>query len=633
MLEKVSGSQQNNCENCHKEQATGYCKQCSKFLCKTCVDRHNGWADFSSHKILGVEDVVDTASKLVPLKEQPTMECSSHGKQLEVYCDTCDKLICQLCTTAKAHRNHEYEPLTDVFPRHQQQIVDSLQQVKKKLAAVTTAVQAVETQEGGFLEQLGAVRREIEATVQQLMQLLQKSERQLIRELDQVTDAYVEKISARKKELDIIITQLKSCKEFAEEELRIGSQQEILVMKGQMVERMVAVCSLVKEDDVQPLEETRVRFAKRASVLEACRSLGSVVRYGQFKAAGDKTSFDLCSAAPLSPEQVSCQLSPVADPTLVVRCVVHQATPGSFEIRYSPPTAGLHQLRVQVEGTDILDTPLNVEVVPRRAGQTFTNLSDPAGLAITREGHLIVAEGDKGCVTIIDPINGRKITNFGQHGSGRVQFNDPHGVAVTQDSRIVVADFWNHRLQVLTAEGTFIATVGSKGSRPLQFNYPLDVAVDHNRKVFVSDASNHHVQVLNADFTYSHCFGSKGTQPGEFKYPRGIAIDGDGMVYVADSNNNRVQKFTPEGKLLAVIDSKGEGGGRLNGPCGLCVDDNGILYVTERSSNTVSMFTSRGRFLGYIGNSDGSSFKRPYFIVSDQTGRLYISDDNGVVTY
>ena len=427
MLEKVSGSQQNNCENCRKEQATGYCKQCSKFLCQTCVDRHNGWADFSSHQILGVEDVATTASRLVPLKEQPTMECSSHGKPLEVYCDTCDKLICHLCTTAKAHRNHEYEPLTDAFPRHQQQIVDSLQQVKKKLAAITTAIQAVESQEGGFLEQVGAVRREIEATVQQLMQLLQESERQLMRELDQVTDAYVEKISARKKEADITIAQLKSCKDFAEEELRIGSQQEILVMKGQMVERMAAVCSLVKEDNLRPLEGTRVRFAKSASVLEACRSLGSVVRYGQFKAAGDKTSFDLCSATPLSSEQVSCQLSPVADPTLVVRCVIHQlqVTPGNFEVRYSPPTAGLHQLRVQVGGTDILDTPLNIEVMPRRAGQTFTDLSGPQGLAITREGHLVVAEDGKHCITIIDPTNGRKIRSFGQRGSGQVQFNLP----------------------------------------------------------------------------------------------------------------------------------------------------------------------------------------------------------------
>ena len=558
------------------------------------------------------------------------MECSSHGKPLEVYCDTCDKLICQLCTTAKSHRNHEYEPLTDAFPKHQQQIVDSLEKVKKKLAAITTAVKAVETQEGGFLEQVGAVRREIEATVQQLMQLLQESERQLMRELDQVTDAYIEKISAHKKEADITIPQLKSCKEFAEEELRIGSQQEILVMKGQMVERMAAVCSL---DNLQPLEETRVMFVKSASNLEACRSLGSVVRYGQFKATGDKTSFDLCSAAPLSSEQVSCQLSPVADPTLVVKCVVHQVTPGSFEVGYPPHTAGLHQLRVQVGGTDILDTPLNVEVMPKRAGQTFTDLSKPRGLAITREGHLIVAEFGEHCITIINPTNGRKIRSFGRCRSGKVQFDGPIGMAVTQDGYFVVADNYNHRLQVLTAEGAFIATVGSKGSQPLQFKYPEDVAIDHNGKIFVAEYGNNRVQVLNADLTYSHCFGSKGNQPGEFDRPCTITIDADGMVYVADYGNNRVQKFTPEGELLAIIDSKGEGVGRLNCPSGLCVDGSGILYVTERGSNTVSMFTSEGRFLGYIGDSDGSSFKHPWFIISDQTGRLYISDDNGVVTY
>ena len=105
------------------------------------------------------------------------------------------------------------------------------------------------------------------------------------------------------------------------------------------------------------------------------------------------------------------------------------------------------------------------------------------------------------------------------------------------------------------------------------------------------------------------------------------------MVYVTDYKKNKVQKFTPEGKLLAVINSKGEGGVWLNNPDGLCIDDNKILYVTERDGNTVSMFTSDGKFLGYIGDSDGSSFKYPRFIVSDQTGRLYISDYNEVFTY
>ena len=75
------------------------------------------------------------------------------------------------------------------------------------------------------------------------------------------------------------------------------------------------------------------------------------------------------------------------------------------------------------------------------------------------------------------------------------------------DGNIVVADRGNHRLQVLTPEGAFVSFVGSKGSQPLQFNNPRDVVVDHDRKVFITEWYNHRVQVLNPDLTYLHCFG------------------------------------------------------------------------------------------------------------------------------
>ena len=170
------------------------------------------------------------------------------------------------------------------------------------------------------------------------------------------------------------------------------------------------------------------------------------------------------------------------------------------------------------------------------------------------------------------------------------------------------------------------------GPMDLQFDNPWDVAIDQDGKVFITDSSNHRVQVLNPDLTYLCCFGKQGTQPGEFNTPYGIALDADGMVYVADCQNNRVQKFTPEGEVLTVIDSKGNEG-RLNHPVGLCVDNNGILYVVDSGSSTVCMYNTDGEFLGYIGSSDGSSFKHPWFIMSDKFNKLYISCSNGVTTY
>ena len=187
-----------------------------------------------------------------------------------------------------------------------------------------------------------------------------------------------------------------------------------------------------------------------------------------------------------------------------------------------------------------------------------------------------------------------------------------------QDGNIVVADWGNHRLQVLTVEGAFVSAVGSIGSQSLQFHHPKDVAVHHNGKIFVTDKYNYRVQVLNPDLTYSHSFGSKGDHPRKFNTPQGVTIDSDGNIYVADCFNSRVQKFTPKGDVLAVIETYS--------PRGLCVDSNNVLYVANKCNDTVSMFIiTSGQ---YIGDIDVSC---PEFIVSDQFGRLYISSQHGVI--
>ena len=101
------------------------------------------------------------------------------------------------------------------------------------------------------------------------------------------------------------------------------------------------------------------------------------------------------------------------------------------------------------------------------------------------------------------------------------------------------------------------------------------------------------------------------------------------MVY--DFGNNLILKFVPSGFFLVSFDHK-----KLRhsfSPYGLCFDSNNLLYATDMQNSVVCVFNTSGKFLGYIGNSnsDGSSFVRPRFIVSDKD-RLYISDDNGVVT-
>ena len=565
------------CDNCHNEQASGYCKQCAKLLCQACIDMHNQWGDFINHQILSLTDVVDITSSLVPLKEHPTKQCSRHNKPLNVYCDTCSKLICQLCI--RHHNGHYSQRLTEALPTHQQQIENKLQQVNEILATITTATQTMESHEEQFLEHVQEVKKEIETTVQQQIEKLKESEKNLMIELEQVVNEYSEKVSACKAKANISISRLNSCKDFAEEGLRIGNHQEILQSKKHLMKRMRAVCSQVQDNEFQPPAEKRVIFKRN---IDLCSNLGSLANCSRPAEFDDDSIFT--PADELFPFQQS--------PVLAIS---------------------------------------NPNVLLREPKPAFKNLYDPCGIVCTK-GHLIVVEEGRHSITVINIADRRVIRKIGQRGRGESQLFSPEGVSLTQEGHIIVADSSNHRLQLFTMEGIFVSSVGSKGTRPLQFKQPWTIAVHpQTGKIFITERESNRVQVLNSDLSYSHCFGKRGTQPGYFKQPYGIAIDSDGMVYVADHGNNRVQKFTPEGNLIVVIDSKNED--MLRSPYGVHIDSRDILYVTELRSNTVGVFDSSGKFQGYVGDSDGSSFRYPRHITSDNNGTLYISDDYGVTPY
>jgi DNA-binding beta-propeller fold protein YncE len=62
--------------------------------------------------------------------------------------------------------------------------------------------------------------------------------------------------------------------------------------------------------------------------------------------------------------------------------------------------------------------------------------------------------------------------------------------------------------------------------------------------LFAADFYNHRVQKFTADGTFLTSFGDKGTGPGQFDHD--IAVAEDGAVFVTDFLNNRIQKWRPK---------------------------------------------------------------------------------------
>ena len=654
LLKKVSNPQQVTCDNCTTVNATGYCKDCSKFLCQKCIDGHKGWPPIAHHQMMDLSDVAASASQLPSAKQEATPTCSSHGKPLEIFCETCDEVICQHCTV-RIHRDHEYDLVNDSYPKHCQKLEECLSPVKGKMEDVKKVLSKIAKREGEIRERGEGVLEEIHKMVEEMMNVLRESERKLSEEAKKVTDAKLEVLSGQAKSAQISLSLLEHIKDYVEESVKTGTPQEVLGSKKQMMERMSEVTTQINVEELEPKEKADFVLSKD---IKSLHHIGDIIVIQQYEIDKvehfpkvKKVSFSLSMKAPDSSlvsvpiSSLKCSLVRVGkgDEPIDTTVTTTSTHPGVYRIHCNPSTSGTHTVKVQVYDVELEDTSLVISFNPYLDNitpvRTITELDGPWRVAVSDDGHVIVAEHIGDCVTILDN-EGKKVKSFGREGgSGNVQFSHPRGVAITPDNFILVFN-GNTRIQKISMDGDCIASVGTEGSGPLQFNTPDGIAISPiTGQVYIADMNNNRIQVLNPDLTFSHSFGSKGSANGQFKYPHDIAIDSQGLVYVADFGNNRIQRFSPDGRFVAQFGSCDSGPGQLNYPLGITIDTagTGLVYVSDFDNHRVSVFTSDGVFVSSFGRlgSNIDQFIDSRGLTFNKDGLLYVCDfdNNQIVVY
>ena len=255
---------------------------------------------------------------------------------------------------------------------------------------------------------------------------------------------------------------------------------------------------------------------------------------------------------------------------------------GTYKISYFATETGTCQASVKANGENVRRSPFEVQVKPRQF---------------------------------------RPMLSFGQQGSSAGMFSRPWGVAVNEKNEIAVTEPGNHRIQVLSSNGTHLRSFFKKGDQQGEFNWPAGIAFNNDN--IVVDSDNQRVQLFSGQGEYLGQFGGKGNFDHQLKYPHGLSIDSDGNIIVADTGNKLIKIFSPKDKLMCKIGRDGS----LSPPLH-CIQLCKYLIVSDYGEHCIKVFDFKGDFLhkfGKKGDRDGE-FIDPRCLLVNKAGKLMVCD-------
>lgn len=196
----------------------------------------------------------------------------------------------------------------------------------------------------------------------------------------------------------------------------------------------------------------------------------------------------------------------------------------------------------------------------------------------------------------------------GVTGDGPDVFGEPNAVAIARDGSIYVADGHtpykgNARIMKFTPDGRFVMQFGTRGAAPGQLEVPHALAFDSKGRLFVADRWNNRVSIFTADGKYIDSWSN-------FGRPSGLYIDAKDRLYVTDSESRRPVGYgynpgwkrgirigsVRDGKVTAFIadPDPDPDKGATSGAEGIWVDRSGTIYGAQVKERAVVRYTRAG---------------------------------------
>ncbi len=187
-----------------------------------------------------------------------------------------------------------------------------------------------------------------------------------------------------------------------------------------------------------------------------------------------------------------------------------------------------------------LDAGLNFieAIIPEEApNEIVSTLGRLSGLAVSSFGEITVADYDDSRLIRLDNVRhfSRYIGDFG-YGEGALM--NPLGVALDRDGRMLVADGGNGRIAVYDDYGNYLKAIG-RGT----LEHPTAVTVAPGGIIWVADQAKASLYAFSPDGTLVLQSAGGEDEVGTMSQVGALAVSSDNILYVADSGHNRIISF------------------------------------------------------------------------------------------
>jgi len=218
------------------------------------------------------------------------------------------------------------------------------------------------------------------------------------------------------------------------------------------------------------------------------------------------------------------------------------------------------------------------------------------------DGNVYVIERDAHRIVKLNPKMDAFLMQLGttmQSGNDATHFNLPSGIAILKNGNIVVTDgYGNNRVVLFDKNGKFIKQVGKgaggpadKGTGPGEWNLPHKLAVDAQENLYIIDREGHRLEVFDKNLNYIREIRNE-WNPWDVNISRKGT---EGVGFIADHMLERVHKFSlKDGKLLATWGSQGLGPNQFDWVHGVVVDSKGAVYAADTYGQRIQKFVPAG---------------------------------------